>query len=201
MAASQSIPTKVLNDMYFDANDASDRFYLLRQIYDGKLKSHKVDPSTLPLNLGEGAHFKKLKSPVGTSKDVKDFLTVSYKGAYALFLGTSIMLENASATTEKNYLLDVKMSMLSILMKLYLQFVAKGLPVPKTDEKIDKDKLRKRLENLIKTFLKDKQVRALIPPFAGEEKLLLKWGLTFDYIVCLYDFMSKVKITSRRYTI
>lgn len=198
MAANQSVPTSVLDSMYFDAFYALDCSYMLRQIYVADLKSHQVDPSSLPLHLGEGKHFRKLGKPRGTSKDVEDFLTLSYKGAYALFLGTSIMLDKSSARSEKNYLVEVKTELLSILTSLYWQLVADGFPVPKTNEAADKAKLQKKLENLIKLFLKEKRVRALIPPFIGEETLLLKWGLNFDYIVCLTEFMSKVKGASAR---
>lgn len=201
MAANHSIAPSILNNLYFDAFYALDSSFLLRHIYVTELESHNVKPSTLPLNLGEGGHFKKLKKPRGTSKDIKDFLTVAYTGAYALFLGTSIMVENSSPGIEKNHLLDVRIELVSILTRLYWQLVAWGFPIPKTNEKVDKEHLRKRLRHLIKVFLKDKQVRALVPPFAGRETLLLKWGLNIEYMSCLSEFMSKVKPTSRRYTI
>ena len=198
MAVNETIPTNVLNNMYFDAFLALDSLYLLQQIYVAELLSHKVAPSSLPLNLGEGGHFKKLKKPRGTSKDVKDFLTVTYMGAYTLFLGTSIMLENSTASLEKNYLKVVNTELVCIHYRAYLQLKARSFPLPKGNEKVDKDKLRKKLENLIKVFLQDKHVKAVIPPFAGREKLLLKWGLNIDYIGCLSHFMSKVKGASRR---
>lgn len=193
MAANQSVPVRVLDSLYFDAFYALDCLYLLQQIYVADLKSHHVDPSSLALNLGEGGHFKKLKKPRGTSKDVEDFLTLSYKGAYALFLGAKIMLDKSSTASEKNYLLDVETEMLSILTCIYRQLVANGFKVPKTDVTFDQANLQKKLENLIKLFLKKKQVRATIPPFTGEETLLLKWGLNIDYIICLTEFLSKVK--------
>lgn len=199
MAANQSVPVSVLDSLYFDTFYALDCLYLLHHIYVADLKSHKVDPSSLPLNLGERGHFGKLKKPRGTSKDVQDFLTLSYKGAYTLFLGAKIMLDKSNTTSEKNYLLDVESEMLSILTCIYLQLVADGFPVPKTDVTVDKANVQKKLENLIKLFLKNKQVRASIPPFIGEETLLLKWGLNVDYIICLSEFLSKIKgVTTRR---
>ena len=199
MAENQSIPTNVLNNMYYDAFFAIDSSYLLQQIYVAELKSHKVVPSSLPLNLGEGNHFKHLKKPRGTSKDIQDFL--AYKGAYALFLGTSIMLDNSNTSSEKNHLLDVKTELVCIMTRLYRQLVSRSFPIPKADEKVDKENLRKKLKHLIHVFLQDKRVKVLIPPFAGRETLLLKWGLNMNYIVCFSEFMSKVKGTSRRYTI
>ena len=202
MAANQSIPTSVLNSIYFDAFYALDSSYFLHQMYVTELKRHNVVPSSLPLNLGEGGHFKHLKKPRGTSRDIQDFLTLSYKGGYALFLGTSIMLECTSMSSEKDRLLNVKFDLGRILTRIYVQLITWDFPVPKTDEKVDKDKLRKRLLNLIDVFLQDKHIRALIPHFQGEKTLLLKWELNIEYIACLSDFMSKVKGTNgRRYTV
>ena len=201
MAVNQSIPTSVLNDMYFDAFYALDNSYMLEQSYVAELKSHNVNPSSLPLNLGEGGHFKKLKKTRGTSKDVKDFLTTTFTGAYALFLGTCIMLENSTSSLEKNHLMTVRTELVCILTRSYWQLLAYNFPVPKCDEKADKNKLRKRLKHLMNVFLQDKQVQALIPPFAGRKKLLLKWGLNIDYIVCFSDLMSKVKTVSARHAV
>lgn len=201
MAANHVIPRNVINCMYSVAFHALDRSYLLQLTYVAELKSHEVVASSVPLNLGEGAHFKHLGKPRGTSTELQDFLTIAYKGAYALFLGTSIMAERSNTTSEKNQLLDVKADLINILTRLYWQLKGRCLPVPKASVTVDKNSLRKKLENLIKLFLRDRQVKALVPSFVGRETLLLKWGLNLNYITCLSEFMSKVRGRMRRHTI
>lgn len=188
------LPPSVLNSLTSSSVSALDTCFKLRQIYVDDLKKHNVLASGLPLDLGESDHFKHLRKPRGSPSDVKEFLTVSFKGFYALFLGVSIMSEKQQGDkpVEKSHLQDVQFEFTKAIVCVMKELRSLGYPIPKTHKSTEMKNLQTRLERLIKEFIRDPGIRALIPPFLGEEDLLLKWGLVHDYIICLATFLNKI---------
>lgn len=181
-----------LKYLYCDASYALTYSYKLRQLYTNDLKYHNVRTSLLSLNLGESFHFRNFGKAHVITKDVRQFLTVSFNGTYALFLGTSVMREKATSPLEKKRLFYVKFALLCLLADIYVQLVQFHFTVPKIKFDDAQKEFRIRMEALIKVFLKDKHVRLHVPPFKGEQDLLLKWGLNLEYIICLSQFVNMI---------